>query len=195
LNNGQAQTRPLFNKRVFNIATFRAAVDDLVNDLDGIRATMRGKRVSKAFSERIMLAVTQVNGCRYCDYGHTRLALQAGMSPEEIAALAAGSFDQSPGEETIALMFAQHYAESKGQPDPESWQRLVETYGEDTARDILVYIRMITVGNLYGNTFDALLSRFRGKPAPNSSLWQELGVLFGILVIVPVALIRRLVRR
>jgi AhpD family alkylhydroperoxidase len=195
LNNSQAQTRSFFNKRVFNITTFRAAMDDLVDHLGDLRAAMRGKRVSKAFSERIMLAVTQVNGCRYCDYGHTRLALQAGITREEIDALAAGSFDQSPGEETIALLFAQHYAESKGQPDPESWERLVETYGEDTARDILVYIRMITVGNLYGNTLDAFFSRFRGRPAANSSLWQELGVLFGIFVIVPVALIRRLFHR
>jgi AhpD family alkylhydroperoxidase len=195
LNSNQAQIRSHFHKRVFSVATFRTAVDDLLDHMGDIRAAVRGKRVNRAFSERVMLAVTQVNGCRYCDYGHTRLALQAGVSPEEIEALAAGSFDRSPGEEAIALLFAQHYAECEGHPDPESWQRLIDTYGEDTARDILVYIRMITVGNLYGNTLDALFSRFRGRPAPNSSLWQELGVLFGIFVIVPVALIRRFFRR
>ena len=32
---------------------------------------------------------------------------------------------------------------------------------------------MITFGNLVGNTFDALLSRFAGKPAPGSSLDME----------------------
>lgn len=31
-----------------------------------------------------MLAVTQVNGCRYCSYVHARMALQAGLSEQEI---------------------------------------------------------------------------------------------------------------
>lgn len=45
------------------------------------------------------------------------------------------------------------------------------------ARDILAYIRMITFGNLLGNTLDAFFSRLAGRPAPGSTLWDELGVL------------------
>ncbi|NCP16180.1 hypothetical protein GW866_03945 [bacterium] len=54
---------------------------------------------------------------------------------------------------------------------------------------------MITFGNLFGNTFDALLSRLAGKPAAGSSVWSELGVILGGFVIVPFGIISRLFNR
>lgn len=180
-----------FNKRVYTIHTFRTAVDDAVAHLGDLRAAARSGRVSRQFAERIMLAVTQVNGCRYCQYGHSRAALRAGVTPQEIEQLAAGELGEMPPEEIVALMFAQHYAETEGHPDPETWQTLVATYGPETARDVLAYIRMIMIGNLSGNTLDALLSRLRGRPSAESTLWQELGVLLGSVVIIPGAFVRR----
>ena len=52
--------------------------------------------------------------------------------------------------------------------------RLVEKYGEQTAEDIILMIRMIWFGNLSGNTFDAFLSRLKGRKASHSSLLFEL---------------------
>ena len=43
--------------------------------------------ISPDFRERLMLAVTAVNGCRYCSYAHTRAALKGGLSREEISGL------------------------------------------------------------------------------------------------------------
>ena len=34
--------------------------------------------LDKQFIERIMLAVTEVNGCAICSYAHTRMALESG---------------------------------------------------------------------------------------------------------------------
>lgn len=137
-----------------------------------------------------MLAVTNVNQCRYCNFGHTRAALAAGVSNADIRNLALGEFDKLPEDEIVALIFAQHYAETGGDPDPEAWSKLQDTYGEDTARDIRVYIRMITIGNLSGNTFDALISRLKFNPAPDSSLTQELGVLLGAFIILPYEILK-----
>ncbi|MEW6242582.1 MAG: carboxymuconolactone decarboxylase family protein, partial [Chloroflexota bacterium] len=67
-------------------------------------------------------------------------------------------------------------------------------YGQDTAEDILAYLRMITFGNLLGNTFDALLSRLKGKPAPDSSLWSEVRILLGAVWMPPARLFLRLFR-
>ena len=61
-------------------------------------------------------------------------------------------------------------------------QRFVDYYGEQGARDIMAYIRMIMMGNLYGNTFDAFLSRFKGKPSADSSLLSELAI-FGLTLV------------
>ncbi len=43
--------------------------------------------ISHGFRERLMLAVTAVNGCRYCSYFHARQALKSGLTPEEISRL------------------------------------------------------------------------------------------------------------
>jgi hypothetical protein len=64
-----------------------------------------------------------------------------------------------------ALVYALHYAETNRNPDPAQRDKLVATYGEDAARDIENYIRLIFFSNLTGNTFDSFLSRMRGEPS------------------------------
>jgi AhpD family alkylhydroperoxidase len=188
-------TARTFSKRIYTLPDFKAALIDISDHLDGLRHAARGDRVGKAFAEKIMLAVSKVNGCRYCLYGHSRAALAAGVGPEEIRKLLAGDLGTFPEQEAVALAFAQHYATCQSRPDPATWQRLVDYYGLETARDIRAYLRMITFGNLFGNTFDALLSRLAGKPAEGSSLWSELGVLLGGFVILPVEMLGRFIKR
>lgn len=174
-----------FSRRIYTFLAFKTDVRQIFDHMDELRRAARGGRVSKAFAEKIMLVVTTVNGCRYCNYAHSRAALAAGVSETELQNLLALDLGAFPVEEATALTFAQHYAESACQPDPVAWQRVVAYYGEEAAQDILAYLRMITFGNLLGNTFDALLSRFAGKPAPGSSLGSELGVLLGTLWMPP----------
>lgn len=181
-----------FSRRIYTWPEFKTAVGDVFGHMDDLRQAARTGRVSKAFAEKIMLAVTRVNGCRYCAYGHTRAALATGVDEAELQKIMAGDIGCFPEQEAIALAFAQHYAESACQPDPAAWQRVVAYYGTDTGKDIQAYLRMITFGNLYGNTFDALLSRLGGKPASGSSLWGELGVLLGVFVLVPVEMVKGL---
>jgi AhpD family alkylhydroperoxidase len=152
---------------------------------------MKNKLISKAFKERIFLAVTEVNGCRYCSYYHTQQALKAGISEDEIEELLSGTLGDVPSEQVPALLFAQHYAESVGHPEIEAWQRIVESYGAEAAQEILSTIRVIMVGNLYGNMMDALRSRLSGEPFPESKLRQELGIVFGILLFIPVIAVKR----
>jgi AhpD family alkylhydroperoxidase len=166
-----------FSKRIYTPHTLLRDFRNILDHFHEFRLALRSQRISRAFAEKIMLAVTAVNGCRYCSYGHAKTALASGVSPEEVDLLLSGEIGHvSPGE-ALALFFAQHYAESGDHPDPEMVQKLVKTYGQEKARDILAHIRMITFGNLSGNTFDALLSRLRGRPAERSSLGSELATL------------------
>lgn len=174
-----------FSRRIFTYRTFVQGIDTLLTQIPDLKRAARGGRVSKAFSERIMLAVTQVNGCRYCHWGHTLAALKTGVTEDEIASIVLQDYEGLPEDEIPALFFAQHYAESKGDFDAAAWDKLVETYSEAGAGDILAYIRMITFGNLWGNSFDALLSRFKGKPATESSLWSELGIVVASGTVLP----------
>jgi AhpD family alkylhydroperoxidase len=188
-------TAATFDRRIYTLPTFSTDVKSIFDHIDDLRAAARGGRVNKVFAEKLMLVVTRVNGCRYCSYGHSRAALAAGVPEAELQKLMALDLETFPENEVIALTFAQHYAESCCHPDPAAWERLVTYYGAETANDILAYLRMITFGNLFGNTFDALLSRITGKPAPGSNLWSELGVLLGVMWMPPTRLLLRLFNR
>ena len=184
-----------FNKRIYTLPNFIASIRDIFNHLDELRTATRAGRVSHAFAEKIMLAVTHVNGCRYCAYGHTRATLASGVSEAELQKIMSGELGDFPEQDAVALTFAQHYAESACQPDPAAWKRLSDYYGPHTSQDILAYLRMITFGNLFGNTFDAFLSRLVARPAIGSSLLNELGVLLGGFVILPFEMFKRLIKR
>jgi AhpD family alkylhydroperoxidase len=184
-----------FSKRIY---TPRSLIEDFLDILDHFpefRSAVRSQRISRAFTEKIMLAVTAVNGCRYCSHGHARMALASGVSPEEVDLLLSGEVGHVSPDQAPALFFAQHYAESEGHPDPAMVKTLVETYGQERARDILAHIRMITLGNLSGNTFDALLSRLRGRPAEDSSLGSELWTLVLLVLGTPILALGIVVQR
>ena len=137
------------------MADFRA----IMSRRGEIRPLMRGAVIDAAFRERLMLAVTQVNGCRYCAYGHARQALAEGISAEEVEALGQGMFEGSPAEEAPALLYAQHWAEADGKPDPAVREQMVERYGEQVTEAMELALRMIRMGNLVGNTWDYVVYR------------------------------------
>jgi AhpD family alkylhydroperoxidase len=112
--------------------------------------------------ERLMLAVTQVNGCRYCAQVHARQALAEGVPPEEVEALLAGTVDNCPPEQVTGVLYAQHWADTQGEPDPEARRRLVEAYGEAQAEAIDLHLRVIKSGNYLGNTLDYALYKLSG---------------------------------
>ncbi|HIP72276.1 MAG TPA: carboxymuconolactone decarboxylase family protein, partial [Anaerolineae bacterium] len=98
-----------------------------------------------------------VNQCRYCTYYHVKESLAAGLPEEEIRQLQDGIVDDAPAEELPALLYAQHWAETDAKPDPAMRQKLYEIYGDERAEAIETILRMIRMGNLWGNTADYLL--------------------------------------
>ncbi len=147
------------NKRTYSLREFFADISFLTKNVMKVRRVMREKLIPSAFMERLMLSVTSVYGCRYCCWVHTREALRSGVGQEEIARFLAGSMDNCPEGEAIALLYAQHWADSDAKPDPEATRRLEQAYGAEKAEAINLILRMIRVGNLWGNTWDHLLSR------------------------------------
>lgn len=141
--------------------------------------------------ERIMLAVTEVNGCRYCSYFHTQVSLMSGLNKKEIYRALEGDFEDAPKEELAALYFAQHYAESAGKPNPDAVICLKEAYGESKAGAIIAYVRAIMIGNVWGNMFDALRFRIKGLPVDGFTFWDESGVILGPLAMIPLLLFKK----
>jgi AhpD family alkylhydroperoxidase len=93
--------------------------------------------------ERLMVAAAAVYGCRFCSWLHTREALRIGVNKEELARLVAGVMEGCPEEYSIAVLYAQHWAESNAHPSPEAVHRLEETYGIEKAKLVNVMLRPI----------------------------------------------------
>jgi AhpD family alkylhydroperoxidase len=152
----------------------------------------KNQELSPKFIERIMLAVTEVNDCAICSYAHTKKALESGMSNEEIQKMLTGIMDDVPEDEIAAVMFAQHYADTRGYPTKESWQRILKIYGTSRAKGILGSIRIIMIGNAYGIAWSSFFKRLRGKSDPRSSLLYETSIILGT-VLIPISLIHALI--
>jgi AhpD family alkylhydroperoxidase len=154
---------------------------------------MRNQAISRAFIEKIMTVTTAVNGCVYCAWFHAKQAVAAGISAAEIQNMLLLQFQADATEfELTGLLYAQHFAETNRRPDPAMTHNLFAVYGAETAQHIILFIRMIFLGNLYGNTWDAVLSRFKGAPAKNSSVLFELAFfLLNAPVMFPTMLLMR----
>jgi len=100
-------------------------------------------KLPPALRERLMVAASAVYGCRFCSWLHTREALRIGVDKEELARLVGGAMGGCPEEYSIAVLYAQHWAESNAHPDPETVRRLEETYGREKAKLVNVVLRPI----------------------------------------------------
>jgi AhpD family alkylhydroperoxidase len=120
---------------------------------------MRSRTISSEFRERLMLAVTEVNRCRYCSYAHTKMALKSGLTPQEISRILDHNIQGCPEEEIPAILYAQHWAETDGHPESEVRKGLINRYGTPKVESIEVVLRMIRTANLTGNSFDYILFR------------------------------------
>lgn len=158
------------------------------------RSVLRRKRIDPKFAERLMLAVTEVNGCEACSFAHTLMALKKGFSREEIDSFLSGNAAYVRPEEAQGILFAQHYADTKGRPDRDAYEALVREYGTEKSKDIVAAVQVMMAGNMIGLPFSALMSRLRGRPYPNSSLHHELGMQFSGLVILPLSFVHALLR-
>lgn len=176
------------------IITFKDFLIQFKAALIGIPSLIKAKKsveISDEFFERIMLAVTEVNGCALCSYEHSRLALEAGLSNEEIEMILSAGEIEFPENEREAILFAQHYAATKGNPTKKSLMVLGATYGSEVATQIIAVIKTIMVGNAYGIAYGTLKLRLKGDPVNQSSLKRELAILSfpALVVLAPVVFI------
>ncbi|NLB35489.1 MAG: carboxymuconolactone decarboxylase family protein [Elusimicrobia bacterium] len=149
----------------------------------------KAKLVDRKFVRRLQLAVTEVNGCAACSFQHTQMALQDGMSNDEISSFLSGAGDYTKPEEAKAIMFAQHFADSRGLVEKSAYETIEKEYGINEASIILSSVQMMMAGNIYGIPFSAFLSRLQGKPYRKSSLFYELRMIVMGFVFLPLAVI------
>jgi AhpD family alkylhydroperoxidase len=156
---------------------------ELVRDLGSLFARVPallsiwvGGRLPPAMREKVIVSVAQANACRMCEHAHSRMALEAGVTDAELAALERMDAQTLDRRTWLALAYARERAIADFAPvsDPEAQRALEEELGAQTVRDVEDVARAMTVANRVANTLNALSDRRRGRPIPGSRLPDEL---------------------
>jgi len=156
--------QPRKAKRTLTPDNFFRTVADVVASGPVLLTALVRPKTSAALREKVMLGVTSVTDCRYCQRGHTHWAMAHGVPLEEVNQILGHQLESLEAKnpaEAAAILFAQHYAENLDQFDPASLENLRQYYSDAQVAEILAYVRAITLGSLTGNTVDACLGRFR----------------------------------
>ena len=165
-----------YNKRIATVREyFRYYFDSAYS---AVNMAIRDKdKLTKDFIERIMLAVTEVNGCKVCSQAHAKMALESGMTDEEISLLLSNDKNKVPDYQSVAVMFATHYADKSGRPDKESLERLENKYGKRLSKSIIAVCRIIMLGNAFGIAMDTI---------KRSNKLRELTIFIGSIILAPI---------
>ncbi len=172
----------LRQKRTWQIGPMAQALGYIVARYQRVASIWLGSNFDPVLREQIMVAVAEVNRCRYCVYTHS----QWGQNLTDDAGInnSATSLSQQDYAETTA--FARAIA-SDGFADSTGLRRgFAERYGEQFAADVELIARVMTWMNLSGNTVDSFLDRVSGTGYPDQSVVDELVVVAGFSVVAPV---------
>ena len=183
-----------FTKKIYTARLFFSDLGFLIWNLPKIISLFTSKQNPEHLLEKIFIVIDAVNGCIYCFWLDAKLAIKSGISEKEIHNILKLEFHTDASESELnALLFAQHFAETNRNPDPEMTKKLFDYYGEKTAKNIILAIRAVTFGNMYFNTWGAIISRFKGNPAPNSNVIFEIFYfLLNFIIILPFVILRKM---
>jgi AhpD family alkylhydroperoxidase len=163
-----------FKKRTFTLPLLAASAAAALRQFHVAVRGLRRPATSRALQEEVMLAVTSVNDCRYCDWVHTGLALEEGVNLAALHGALTGEGARLSEREAAAVFYAQHFAETQRQPLPQARARLHAHFSPAEVREIEAFIDLIWFANLSGNSADAVLARLRGQAVPEGHLLAEL---------------------
>jgi len=181
-----------FYKNNYSVKEFYHIMDMALTSMKAFKKGKKDGFLDEKFEERINLAVTEVNGCEICNTFHKDKAEKVGITQMEINSLNLGGIGIQTTKEDIAIEFAKHYADNKGKPKKEEWEKLVNAYDNEKAESIMGAIRIIMMGNAYGIAAGAFLNRIKLKPVEGSNIFNELGVTLSVILFIPILGIKHL---
>lgn len=185
----------MYHKKIYQLSEFFRAMVCLLNTLPYLKKAKAEKVINKPFIERIMLSVTQVNGCSLCSYQHTKIALKAGMSNSEIKRILAGELDDVPNNEVIGVLFGKHVADQRGLFDQGYLEKLVNEYGKTEAYGILGAVRLIMFTNIMGIAIGLITDTVTLKNKNMKYFVHGIASLMFMIVAFPFALLTSIVLR
>jgi alkylhydroperoxidase family enzyme len=155
--------RDPFPRRTATVARLLPWLAELGMTLPGLAASYRpGGPLDPRVRESVILAVTEVNGCRYCAWIH-------GGWQDYL-----GDTDRGQADEAV-LTYARACAEAGRPLDPSP---LADVLPVASLGALRATVAQIEVSNLVGNTVDGLIARLtRKRPFAPLTTVQELGAV------------------
>jgi AhpD family alkylhydroperoxidase len=163
--------RDPFARRTADPATLVPWLAELVRTLPALaRSYLPGAPIDARSREQVILAVTEVNGCRYCAWIHGSWADYLGELDDPAEVL------------DVLLAHARASAEAGAPLDPTP---LLEVLPPELVAGLRATVAQIEVANLVGNTVDGLLARAtRRRPLDPPKALAELAT---VAVALPIA--------
>lgn len=153
-----------FTKRTFTLPLLARSLGGALLHLPMFAIALVRPTIPRGLREQIMLGVNSVNGCRYCSWAHTGLALAHGVNLEELACLLdTGTSGKLDERDATAILFAQNFADTIRKPTPEARAALAKQFTAYERRELMAYIHAVYLGSLCGNSADAWLARLSGR--------------------------------
>jgi AhpD family alkylhydroperoxidase len=179
-----------FKKRTITAAQLAGRLASLVPELGTMYRVWLKEEVDAGFREELMLAVSQLNGCIYCSWGHHEWAQISGVSNEELARLEQLDPTGFDRRKWVAISYVRALVkENFVRVQPQLRRAMQHKYSAREIRNIELIANVMDVGNRGSNTFDAMRSRLKGAPASDSRVVDEL-ILSGVfLTIAPIVLV------
>ena len=176
-----------FKKRTITAPQMLGRMASLVPELGTMYRIWLKHEVDPGFREELMLAVSRLNGCRYCSWGHHEWAHLSGVSDHELAQLEQLDPAGFNRRKWVAISYVRALVkENFERVQPELRRAMQHKYSPREIHDIELIARVMDAGNRGSNTFDAMLSRLKGVPAAESRIVDEV-ILSGVfLAIAPV---------
>lgn len=160
----QGSAAERFTKRTFTLPLLVRSLGAVLLRVPVLVMAYVRPALPRALREQVMLGVNSVNGCRYCSWAHTGLALAHGVNLDELAhVLDTGTFGKVDERDATAILFAQNFADTVRKPTQEASDALTKRFTVYERRELMAYIHAVYLGSLCGNCADAWLARFSGR--------------------------------
>lgn len=130
-------------------------------------------KTSRGLQEQVMLAVTSVHDCRYCEWVHSGLALKQDVDLTELQEILQLDLNNQNETTALAILYAQHFADQKRRPFIEATTRLKAAFSKEEFKEVMACINVIYFANLCGNSFDAIIARLKGQKVEDGHMIAE----------------------
>ena len=176
-----------YRKRTITAGEFISSPFSLAGEAPVIWEIWGRHELDPGFREEIMLTVAKLNDCRYCSWGHHQWAHIAGIPEEELAQIEDMELENFDRRKWVALSYARAFVSGKfGSVPGELRKEMRANYSTHEIKEIELVVRIMDLSNRGANTWDAMLSRLKGNPAPDSHILDEAVLSSAFLTIAPV---------